>query len=104
MKVKWLSEARSEYRDLLLYIRTSYGLPAAKKFATMMLDGIYQLERFPEIGVKKDWTLMGEYGFRALFIDKYACVYRFDEDTIWIYHLADARMNYIYNIFGIEYF
>ena len=45
---------------------------------------------------------MGKYGFRALFIDKYVCVYKIEGDTVRIYHLADARKNYIYHIFGME--
>ena len=47
-------------------------------------------------------TLMGKHGFRALFIDQYACVYKIEGDTVYIYHLADARKNYIYHIFGME--
>ena len=60
------------------------------------------LERFPERGFwfKYD-TLMGKHGF-GLFIDQYACVYKIEGDTVYIYHLADARKNYIYHIFGME--
>ena len=54
------------------------------------------------MGVLKYDTLMGKYGFRALFIDKYVCVYKVESDAVRIYHLADARKNYIYHIFGLE--
>lgn len=47
-------------------------------------------------------TLMGKYGFRALFIGQYVCVYKVENDTVFIYHLADARKNYIFHIFGLE--
>ena len=60
-----------------------------------MLTGVDLLERFPEIGVLN-------YGFRAVFIDQFACVYKIEGDTVYIYHLADARKNYIYHIFGME--
>lgn len=47
-------------------------------------------------------TLMGKYGFRALFVEQYVCVYRIEEDAVRIYHFADARKKYIYHIFGVE--
>ena len=102
MRVEWLSEARNEYRQLLQYYKTEVGLPYARKFASKILTSVNQLERFPEIGVLKYDTLMGKHGFRALFIDQYACVYKIEGDTVYIYHLADARKNYIYHIFGME--
>ena len=45
---------------------------------------------------------MGKHGFRALFVEQYVCVYRIEENTIYIYHITDARKNYIYHIFGVE--
>ena len=44
----------------------------------------------------------GEYDFRALFVEQYVCAYRIEEETVYIYHFADARKNYIYHIFGLE--
>lgn len=32
-------------------------------------------------------TLMGKHDFRALFIDQYACIYKIEMDTVYIYHL-----------------
>nr|WP_241426798.1 MULTISPECIES: type II toxin-antitoxin system RelE/ParE family toxin [Eubacteriales] len=87
---------------MLQYYKTEVGLPYARKFASKILTSVNQLERFPEIGVLKYDTLMGKHGFRALFIDQYACVYKIEGDTVYIYHLADARKNYIYHIFGME--
>lgn len=46
------------------------------------------------MGVLKYDTLMGKHGFRALFTDQYVCVYKIEGDTVYIYHLADARKNY----------
>ena len=102
MKIEWLSEARSEFRDLLTYYRAQVGADAALKFSRRILDSIRQLEHFPELGVKKEERLMGRYGFRALFINQYVCIYRLEGEIIYIYHLADARTNYMYHIFGVE--
>lgn len=102
MKVEWLSEARNEFREFLQYYQTEVGAPYARKFADRILSSTEQLAQFPEMGVLKYDTLMGKYGFRALFIDKYVCVYKIEGDTVRIYHLADARKNYIYHIFGME--
>ncbi len=43
------------------------------------------------MGVFKEERLIGKYGFRALFIGKYVCIYRISGEVIYIYHLADAR-------------
>lgn len=102
MKVEWLFEAQNEYRDFLIYYKTTVGVKYARAFADKILSSVAQLEQFPESGVLRQDTLMGKYGFRVLFIDQYACVYKIEGDTVHIYHLADARRNYIYHIFGME--
>ena len=102
MKIEWLYEAQAEYRELLSYYRNTVGISAARKFADNILETVSRLAEFSEMGVLKEEKLLGRYGFRALFIGKYVCIYRVDEDAVRIFHLADARSNYMYNIFGIE--
>lgn len=102
MKIEWLYEAKAEYRDLLLYHKNIVGRQSAERFSQQILSAVRQLERFPEMGVVKESQLLGRYGFRALFIGKYVCIYRIVEHTVLIYHLADARADYMYRIFGIE--
>lgn len=102
MEVEWLYEAQCEFRDFLTYYKTQIGEQYAKSFSDKILKLVQHLASFPEMGVLKKDTLMGKYGFRALFIDQYVCVYKIEEDKVLIYHLADARKNYIYHIFGLE--
>ena len=102
VKIEWLSEARNELRELLCYYRTNVGSPYAQKFANKILRATERLADFPEMGVLKYDTLLGKYGFRALFISQYVCIYKIENNTVFIYHLADARKNYIYHIFGLE--
>lgn len=102
MKIEWLSEARNELRELLYYYRTNVGNSYAQKVANKILRAIERLADFPEMGVLKYDTLLGKYGFRALFIGQYVCIYKIENNTVFIYHLADARKNYIYHIFGLE--
>lgn len=102
MKIEWLSEARAEFRELLTYYRTTVGVQSARRFSDRILDAVRQLERFPELGIRKEGRLLGHYGFRALFINQYVCIYRIEGETIYIYHLADARTNYMYRILGVE--
>lgn len=102
MKIEWLHEARMEYRDLLLYHKNMVGKQSAAKFADNILSSVKKLETFPEMGVLKEAQLLGRYGFRALFVGKYVCIYRIVDETVLIYHIADARTDYMYHIFGIE--
>lgn len=102
MKVEWLYEARNEYRDILQFYRTQVGAKYARAFADKVLHAAGQLSRFPESGILRSETLMGRYGFRALFLDRYVLIYKVQGNTVYIYHFKDARKNYIYQIFGLE--
>ena len=102
MKVEWLYEARNEYRDILQFYCGQVGTKYARAFAAKILKAARQLSSFPESGVLKRETLMGKYGFRALFIDQYVLIYRIQGESIYIYHLKDARKDYTYQIFGLE--
>lgn len=102
MKVEWLNEAQNEFLAFLKFYKTEVGTPYAKKFADKVLHATEQLADFPEMGVLKYDTLMGKHDFRALFIDQYVCIYKIEMDTVYIYHFADARKNYLYHILGME--
>ena len=102
MRVEWLYEARNEYRDVLRFYKVQVGEKYARAFADKVLSAVRQLSRFPESGVLRYDTIMGKYGFRALFVDHYVCIYRIWNDTVYIYHFTDAQKNYIYQIFGLE--
>lgn len=102
MKIEWMYEAQREYAELLSFYRYQVGLESARHFSTMVMSSVENLTLFPEMGVLKPDTVMGKYGFRALFIQQYACIYKITGDIIYVYHITDARRNYIYNIFGVE--
>lgn len=93
MKIEWLFEAKNEFRDYLLYYRNQDGVEYARESSGKILSAAGQLAAFPELGVLRRETLMGKYGFRALFVEQYVCVYRIEEDAVRIYHFADARKN-----------
>lgn len=71
-------------------------------FADKILKAARQLSSFPESGILKREMLMSKYGFRALFIDQYVLIYKIQGETVYIYHLKDARKDYIHQIFGLE--
>lgn len=91
-----------EFLAFLKYYKTEVGAPYSKKFADKVLHATQQLAEFLELGVLKYDMLMGKHGFRALFIGQYVCIYKIAMDTVYIYHFADARKNYMYHIFGME--
>lgn len=102
MKIEWLFEAQNEFRDYLLYHRSNVGTKDARKFSQTILSAVEKLAQFPEMGVLRQETMMGKYGLRALFMEHYVCVYKIEEDTVFIYHFSDARKNHMYHIFGVE--
>lgn len=102
MKIEWLLEARCVFRDFLVFYQTQVGMKYARRFAQRVLSDVRQLGQFPELGVLRKDTLPGRHGFRALFIGQYVCIYKIGENRVLIYHLAEARRNFIYQIFGME--
>ena len=100
-RVEWLNKVH-EFLAFLKYYKTEVGAPYAKKFADKVLHATQQLAEFLELGVLKYDMLMGKHGFRALFIGQYVCIYKIAMDTVYIYHFANARKNYMYHIFGME--
>lgn len=102
MRIEWLNEAASEYHDLLLFYKHKVGAKYAKRISEKTLGAVSNLRKDPETGVLRSETLLGKYDFRTLFVEQYVVIYRIEAETILIYHLTDARTNYIYNIFGFE--
>ena len=100
MKIEWLYEARGEYREILTYYKANVGRKYAKRISEKIRSAVKMLEQYPEAGVLKRNTFPGKYDFRALFIEQYVMIYRIEGECVRIYHLADARSNYLYNIFG----
>ena len=74
----------------------------SSKISEKIRGRVRHLADFPEMGVLREETLLGKHGFRALFIDQYACIYKIEGDIVYIYHLVDARRDYIYEIFGMK--
>ncbi|WP_373165363.1 type II toxin-antitoxin system RelE/ParE family toxin [Agathobaculum sp. Marseille-P7918] len=81
MKIEWLNEAHNEFQKFVTYYVTQVGNPDAEKLPKKILRAVAQLADFPEMGVLKYDTLIGKYGFRALFIAQYVCVYIIENDT-----------------------
>ena len=102
MKIEWLYEAQREYHDFLTYFHTMVGEKYARRFSQRILSAVSKLEDSPQLGVLKEDTIMGKYGFRALFVGHYVCVYKIIGDIVYTYQLADARKNYICYILGME--
>lgn len=101
MKIEWLHEARMEYRFAAIPQKHGRKAVCGKvcRYDPILCQ---KAEGLPEMGVLKETQLLGRYGFRALFIGKYVCIYRIAGDTVLVYHIADARTDYMYHIFGIE--
>ena len=99
---KTASPALKPFRSFLLFYKAKVGARYAKAFADKIQKGVRQLVRFPEPGVLRNGALMGRSGFRDLFIGQYVCIYKIQDNSVFIYHLADGRWNYIYHIFGMD--
>ena len=93
MKIKWYPDAQNEYQRILLFYKTKVGAKYARELRRKISASIRHLGNFPEMGVLREDTQLGRYGFRVLFIEQYVCIYKAQNNAVLIYYFADARSN-----------
>lgn len=99
MRLEWLEEAQREYIEIIHWRKLHAGTEAARKFHEKVQKALSPLCHFPDMGACKPESILDQLGFQLLFIDQYACVYRIEGETVFLYHFVDGRTNYIQNLF-----
>lgn len=85
------------WRDLLEIGRgySSQGMKLEARLVTCsIVSKLKELQDFAMLGQKTPLRSLNELQYFMLMIDKYACVYRKVENTIYIYHIADWQRDY----------
>lgn len=66
------------------------------------MDSIDSLKVFPEGFSTVPEAELAEKGYRMVIYKKYISVYKIIDDTVYIYHVADGRINYSQIIKGYK--
>jgi len=97
-KVKLLTEARLQLRDIAAYHKLKGGSMSARKITNKFFDAINKLEDFPELGVVPQSELLARAGYRMLIIGDYFCFYHISEDLIFVSHIVHSSTEYMRHI------
>lgn len=98
-KVKLLSEARMELRDIATYHKMKVGANSARKITNRILDAIDKLSAFPEMGMVPPVKMIAEAGYRVLIVEDYLCFYNIIGDNIFVSHIVHGSVDYIKRLF-----
>lgn len=94
-KVKLLTEARLELRDIAAYHKIKVGANSARRITNRILDAIDKLSEFPEMGVIPHSKLIAEAGYRMLIIEEYLCFYNVSDNNIFVSHIVHGSADYV---------
>ena len=97
-RVRLLTEARLQIRDIAAYHKLKVGPESARKITNKILDAIDKLEGFPELGVVPQTKLLARAGYRMLIAGDYLCFYHIVEDTIFVSHIVHGSTDYMRHI------
>lgn len=92
--VQILKHAWEDLQQIEDWYRIVFDNKTALKVVNNILDSISTLETFPEMGSKTpdDWINM--LGYRMLVVKRHIVIYKFLDDVVYIYHIADYRQEY----------
>lgn len=90
MKVVWLKQSQTRFREIGMYISQQFGEQAASKFRTKVFDFLELLERFPELGSLE----VEEKNIRGFQVSKeIRLFYRINKNHISLLTFFDSRQD-----------
>ncbi len=94
MKVEYLEAAVSDLDNIMDYYFDQFGMESAMKVYEQIKGSVSHLAEHPNIGVPSKDRLLRQLGYRELYSGRFVAVYRKEDDSIYIYHIADTQRDY----------
>lgn len=93
-EIEFLPSAWREIDEISSYYLNKVGSKSAKKIFDRILKAIERLEIFPLSCPLINDEVLSKEGYRILICDDYVCIYRLINEVVYIYHIANGRINY----------
>ena len=93
-KLVILQSAQRELEEIAQLHMNLVGINSARHITDQILNTLARLETFPLSGHLPQDKELRKSGYRYLIAGKYICVYRFNTETVYIYHIAHGAANY----------
>lgn len=93
-RIKILPTAWEDLKRIGDWYLLNFNAATSLKVTNHILDTISRLEMFPDSGsvTPDDW--LNEQGYKMVICEKQVAIYRYIDDIVWIYHIADTRTEY----------
>ena len=90
-RIKILPTAWEDLKRIGDWYLLNFNASTSLKVTNHILDTISRLEMFPQSGsaTPDDW--LNEQGYKMVICEKQVAIYRYIDDIVWIYHIADTR-------------
>ena len=95
LKVELLPQAWEELDVIADYYLKTVGIDSAKKITDKILNSLKRLEDMPFSGSYIRDEYLKLMGYRVIICGDYLCFYRVIGDTVYIYHIANGKTNYL---------
>lgn len=93
-KTEILAPALKELEEIAEYHLLVVGRMSAKKITDKILNALERLERFPLSGPHLPDSELKSQDYRMLVCDKYLCIYRLINETVYVYHIVYGTTEY----------
>jgi toxin ParE1/3/4 len=93
-KIEILPTAWEDFKYIEDYYTIKFDVDTALKVTDHILDIIERLEEFPDSGSLTPDSWLNERGYRMVICKKHVAIYRFIENIIYIYYIADTQTEY----------
>lgn len=94
MKIEYLEAAVSDLDNIMDYYFARFGIESAMKVYDQIKDSASHLSDHPELGVPSKDRLLKQLGYRELYTGRFVIIYRKENETVYIYHIADTQTDY----------
>ena len=93
-KVELLAPAALDFESVAQKHLMLSGVQSAEKITNRIMSALEQLEKFPQSGLLLPDSELNAQGYRMIVCGNYLVVYRLNGNTVFVYHIADGRMDY----------
>ena len=93
-KIEFLPSAWIEIDEISNYYIQNIGMESAKRLFDKLMKSIERLKIFPTSAPLIRDEKLSQEGYRILISGEYICVYRFINEVVYIYHIANGRTEY----------
>jgi len=94
-KVKILPAAWEDLKQIEDYYLLEFDAETAIKVSSSILNSIEKLEMYPDSGSLTPDKWLNRQGYRMVICEHHVSIYRMTGKTVYIYHIADTRKNYM---------